>query len=73
MATYTTQQGDCWYQISLAFYMDSRYFLEIIRANPGLTREQRTAEHLPAGINLVIPDFDNLQTGRKEMLPPWKE
>lgn len=68
MATYTTQQGDMWDEISYKVYGSSAYTARLMQSN---------AQHLgififQSGIVLQIPPLDETSVSISSF-PPWRQ
>lgn len=67
MTTYTTKQGDMWDLISYNLFESTGAVIPLMQANP----EHSATFIFPAGVELNVPDFDEIQT--PEVVPPWME
>lgn len=63
--TYTTVQGDMWDSVSKTVYGTEAGMTKLLEANEAY----RNFVVFPAGLLLIIPDYEPPKTDR---LPPWR-
>lgn len=68
MRKYETKQGDKWDDISFTAYGDSKYANVLMEANTLFLN----VFIFPAGISLMLPDLDTVQSAESKM-PVWKK
>lgn len=68
MSTYTTVQGDMWDSIAYKLAGTTDVTNQLIEAN----LDKSAIMIFSAGIELVVPDFNN-DVADEEYYPPWKK
>lgn len=65
---YKTIQGDTWDILAKKLLGSEMYMSDLIRANP----DYQEYVIFPAGIELNIPEVEQITAQEESMLPPWK-